>query len=414
MKIALVSYELAGRDAGGIGTYVRNAARMLSSAGHRVEVFTARTDESPDVGAAVVHEVTTASRADFARDVLPPFADRHAVIGFDVVEGPDYMADAAAIASAFPDLPIVVRLHTASRIVAELNRLEDFGVAAKARYVLGGLRRGRLSPRFWRYDRVADRERQHALRADEIAAPTLAVARRTASLWQMSVDDMSVFPLPFDAPDALTRIPAATTTGRVSFIGKLEMRKGAMTFARAIPAILARHPDARFRFIGPASPHPATGRDMRDELRAIAGAAREALELVGHVPQSELADHLADSDVCVFPSRWESFGYVCLEAMAAARGVVASRAGGMAEMIVDGESGRLVPPESANALAAAVIDLLDRPAARIAMGESARARVLERYSCAAILPQHEASYERAIMRRRVRAAPPAGPERVAR
>ena len=84
-------------------------------------------------------------------------------------------------------------------------------------------------------------------------------------------------------------------------------------------------------------------------------------------------------DICVFPSYWDNFPNVCLEAMAGARAVVGSSAGGMAEMLADG-AGLLVEPRSPDQLADAVIRFLRSPELRRSCGEKARKVVLERYS----------------------------------
>ena len=96
--------------------------------------------------------------------------------------------------------------------------------------------------------------------------------------------------------------------------------------------------------------------------------------------------------MCVFPSVWENFPYVCLEAMAAGRGVIASSGGGMAEIIDDGRTGRLVEPRDPRGLADAMLEMLADPAGRIAMGKKARAHIGVAYSSKVIGPLQEASY----------------------
>jgi glycogen synthase len=116
---------------------------------------------------------------------------------------------------------------------------------------------------------------------------------------------------------------------------------------------------------------------------------------------------LGDSDICVFPSIWESVGFVCLEAMAAGRGVIASGGSGMAELIEDGRTGRLVPPRDPRSLAEAMLEVIADPSGRIAMGEKARAYARLAYTSEVIGPLQEASYLRAIKRGRPRPAPSA-------
>ena len=114
---------------------------------------------------------------------------------------------------------------------------------------------------------------------------------------------------------------------------------------------------------------------------------------------------LGDTDICVFPSVWENVGFVCLEAMAAGRGVIASGGSGMAELIDDGRTGRLVPPRDPRRLADVMLEMIADPIARAAMGEKARARARTAYTSEVVGPLQEASYLRAIKRGRPRPAP---------
>ena len=95
------------------------------------------------------------------------------------------------------------------------------------------------------------------------------------------------------------------------------------------------------------------------------------------------------------PSRRESFGRVTLEVMAAGRPLVASRVGGLAEAVVDQETGLLVPPENAQALAAALGTILgDRTVAR-RMGDTARRRYEARYTLDHMATAWRDAWERA-------------------
>ena len=87
------------------------------------------------------------TRSDFATSIAPVFARHHIGRPFDVVEGPEYGADASAIAEAFPELPLVVKLHTPTFVIDEINELYRSWYS-KARFVFGGLRRGQFRNRF--------------------------------------------------------------------------------------------------------------------------------------------------------------------------------------------------------------------------------------------------------------------------
>ena len=100
----------------------------------------------------------------------------------------------------------------------------------------------------------------------------------------------------------------------------------------------------------------------------------------GFVPRDELEELLAGAAVVACPSRREGFGVTCLEAMAHGKPVVASAVGGLLDLVVDGETGLLVPPRDPAALRRALERLLSDPELRRRLGAAARERARERFS----------------------------------
>ena len=167
----------------------------------------------------------------------------------------------------------------------------------------------------------------------------------------------------------------------VGFVGRLEKRKGIETLTAAIPAVLKAVPQATFRFVGASESNAACRMPCNAWIRRRLRMYSERLEFAGKYPLDRMAEAYDGIDICVFPSRWENFPNVCLEAMAAARAVIASSAGGVAEMLDGGRVGRLVPPDDPAAVAGGIVTLLRKPGEnRIALGEMARKRVLEAYN----------------------------------
>ena len=188
--------------------------------------------------------------------------------------------------------------------------------------------------------------------------------------WGLDPRKVSFFPLFFTPEESLLQIPVETRTNVVTYYGRLEIRKGVVDLADAIPLILRECPEARFRFVGRSlwAPRPRT--DMKAFLAQKLAAHTRSVEFLDPVPSSQIPTLLAGTDICVFPSVWESFGYTCLESMSAGRGVVATDPSGMAEMLRDGpeEFGKLAPPRSPADIARAVISLLQAPEERMRLG----------------------------------------------
>lgn len=202
---------------------------------------------------------------------------------------------------------------------------------------------------------LVDRVPDHWLHADVVLADSQAVADRLEG-----VDAHVVYcPVELDPPDVAP--PWAPGGAIVGFVGRLEPRKGPLDLVRAAPLIRTTNPDARVVLVGD---------DPFDADPGYTQAVRSSPDVEHHGWIDGAAGLMRHLDVLVLPSREEPFGTVLAEAMAAGTPVVATRVGGLAEVVDDGVTGRLVAPDDPPALAAAVLEVLER---RDAMGVAARA-----------------------------------------
>jgi glycosyltransferase involved in cell wall biosynthesis len=156
----------------------------------------------------------------------------------------------------------------------------------------------------------------------------------------------------------------------VGFVGRLSLQKAPDVFAAAVPRILAAVPGARFLMVTSTGPlYERTIRYVERQSwrdRVIWGAAHD---------ETEVASHLARMDVLLMPSRWEGLPYTLLESMSAGVPVVASRAGGITDVLTDGVDGLLVPVGDAGALADGALRLLRDDELRSRLAAAARQRV---------------------------------------
>ena len=136
------------------------------------------------------------------------------------------------------------------------------------------------------------------------------------------------------------------------------------------------------------------------EQRAALEARAAGLGLGGRVRflgrRDDARDLLAACDAFVLPARREGLGVAALEAMAAARPVVASRVGGLAEAVVDGRTGILVEPGDARALADAIERLARDPALRARLGAAGPARVAEGFLAEQMVEEYERLYREVL------------------
>lgn len=159
---------------------------------------------------------------------------------------------------------------------------------------------------------------------------------------------------------------------KVLFVGRLDRQKGVDILLDAVRGLDER---IAVRIVGQAvvaAGDPAGHRRLAH------------VDFLGWQDKAAVAAQINACDVVVMPSRWEGFGLVAVEAMRAGKPVLASAVGGLPEVVVDGQTGRLVTPGDAGALAAALRDLGDLyrtdRAALQRMGEAGRQRFLARFS----------------------------------
>lgn len=149
-------------------------------------------------------------------------------------------------------------------------------------------------------------------------------------------------------------------------VGRLSHEKGIDILLEAIP--LLKNASVRVRLVGEGDARPALQRQARN-LRIV-----DRVEFIGGVPRATLSALYRSCDLVVMPSRSDAMPLVALEAMTCGRPVLATRVGGIPEVIDDGVQGRLVPPEDPSALAKAIDELFENPTRRISMAEAAVAR----------------------------------------
>lgn len=176
----------------------------------------------------------------------------------------------------------------------------------------------------------------------------------------------------------------------VGAVGRLEPVKGLTYFVRAAHRIAGECPRARFILAGDGM--------ERGRIEAESAVLGDRFHMLGL--RSDVPALMAAMDVCVVPSLNEGMGRVILEAAAAGTPVVASRVGGIPEVVRDGETGVLVAPGEPESIARAVLDLLRDDARRRAMGDAARAHAAG-FSVQSMVRRLESLYETLIQEKRL-------------
>lgn len=224
-------------------------------------------------------------------------------------------------------------------------------------------------------------ERQLLRMADRIVAITDAL--RDFTVQQSGADESKVQTIHYGLdglPDAWGDNPADDVPAGARILvstSRLTAQKGIDVAIRALPALPE---DTVLVVLGEGEERrrlEALARDLDVERRVF---------LLGRVP--DVAAWLRRGTVYVHPARWEGFGLGVLEAMHAGLPVVATRASSLPELVVDRVTGRLVPVDDPDALAAAIANALDEPA----LGAAGRERALSKFSVARMADRHAALY----------------------
>ncbi|MCO1603212.1 glycosyltransferase [Desulfosporosinus nitroreducens] len=151
-----------------------------------------------------------------------------------------------------------------------------------------------------------------------------------------------------------------------------------------------KFPQTRLRIAG-EGPQRGQLEDLAEKLGVSA-----YIEWLGQLPNANVADFYQSIDIVVIPSRQESFGVTAVEGSACARPVIASRVGGLTEVIIEGETGLLVSSENIAELGEAMERLIKDPALRDKLGRQGRANVLKHYDWQKNVTQMEAVYQQLL------------------
>jgi glycosyltransferase involved in cell wall biosynthesis len=225
-------------------------------------------------------------------------------------------------------------------------------------------------------------ERALTRRAARLIAISEAVRRFSVEQVGLPAEKVDVVHYGLDElPPAWGENPLLALEGPVLLaVCRLATQKGLETAVRALPLI----PGATLLVLG-EGPERAPLTALAERL-----GISDRLLLPGRV--GNVAALYRRADLVVHPARWEGFGLAMLEAMLAAKPVVAARAGSAPELVVDGETGILTPPGDPGALADAANSLLADPARARAMGEAGRSRVRTEFSVARMVERTVAVY----------------------
>ncbi|GHU47538.1 hypothetical protein FACS1894200_03070 [Spirochaetia bacterium] len=383
LRLCFISQDYPPNPNGGIGVWVSELARGLAGRGHEISVVTrAKKDyNTVDFEEGVwVHRIiqeTFPNRIYAAPNDLPQISYDWAasaykelkrimlIRGIDLVFAPVWDVE-GIITHCEGKIPVVLTLHTSYALAMpskpEWRKRSDY-------------MQKHIEP-------IIRAEKMLWEQAPLVIANSKAIVRDLTVCYGKSMDECRLAIIPHGLEDRYTHsqkhvAPNESEKCRILFVGRFEERKGIDILLACIPAIAEQYPLAIFELIG-SNTITEFWKNFRNQYKDKPWFKR--ISALGYVSPAELSAAYSACDIFVAPSRYESFGIVYLEAMMHGKPCIGSSAGGIPEVVRDGENGLTPPPGDVDALKNALTTLIEQKELRRMMGEKAREIYLQHYT----------------------------------
>lgn len=394
MRVLMLSWEYPPHVIGGLGKHVAELLPAQAGLGLEVHLVTPRLaggEPVERIGPAVVHRVEPAPQGEASfytyawqtNLLLEEYASRlwSEAGGFDIIHAHDWLVAFSACAlKRVYHTPLVATIHATER---GRGRGELHGDQSRAINDVEWW----LTYEAWRViccsHYMAEEVRNYfGTPADKIDVIPNGVDPTIFQRWEGV--DLSAFRAMYALPEEKI----------VFYVGRIVYEKGVETLVRAVPLVLKDFPLAKFVIAG-TGPHLEPAQRLAWEL----GVGQKVL-FAGRVSDDDRNRLFKVADCAVFPSLYEPFGIVALEAMAAKCPVVVSEVGGLKEVVQHAETGITVYPGNPESVAWGILHTLQHPEWTRQRVENAYRKVLEEYNWPRIAGLTIGVYQRVVEERR--------------
>ncbi len=387
MKILMLSWEYPPRVVGGIARVVHDLSHKLVNEGHEVTVVTYRDGNVPyyeDDDGVDVYRVDNfmISSNNFIDWVMQLNFNMIAKVGeiisekgnFDVIHAHDWLTAYAGKTLKYAySTPLVSTIHATE--------------AGRNSGIHGDMQRY-----------INDTEWMLTYESSEVIVNSNYMKNELQRLFGLPYEKINVIPNGVNLNlfndvqkdyDFRRRF-AMDNEKIILFIGRLVYEKGIQTLVSAMPKILANYHDSKLIIAGKGG--------MLDELKAQVNSLGlgNKVYFTGHLASKDVQKMYKCADVSVFPSTYEPFGIVALEAMLSGTPVVVSDIGGLNEIVDHGINGMKSYAGNANSLADSILSLLFDPKLCDTVTQNAKAKVKAEYNWTKIADNTHLAYEKAI------------------
>lgn len=408
MKHLIFCREYPPAPGGGIGTYSSHISQLLAESGETVHVIgqrwrgAEREVEEKCNGKLIIHRVPFQSWASLigrktmrlpkskiimglhnSSFPVQSFSWQACLLaenlvkdeGIDIIEAPEYEAPLyyfqirrALGLGPKNHPPCLIHIHSPTELIV---RHDDFDLG---------------NPYFLTAKRLED----YSISAgDALLCPSKYLSKEIESHYRLKNGTVHVIPYPLGNSSKLVRDENTWRNGAIIYVGRLERRKGVKEWIQAAVQVAYKYPHAKFYFVGKnvLCSNPISSGEYLNSL--IPSNLKNRFHFKGEIKQSSLPKFLDQSRIAVVPSRWDNFPYTCIEAMASGLPVIATREGGMAEMIEDSRTGWLVNKSQSDSLIEALERALETTGDNLAeMGDNAYSSINNMCDNQKILDKH--------------------------
>jgi len=386
MKVGTLTWEFPPRVVGGIARHCEGLAKALVQQNHEVHLFTLDFPGSPSYeemdGVKVYRASTELGHPNFLTWVLlfnhflaKRMADAVHSVDFDVMHVHDWLAAFSGISfKHYLKKPMVLTVHS-----TEVGRAQ--GLHSPDSFCINGIE-------WWAM-----------YEADRVIVCSESMKNEICGHFNLPLDKVDVIPNAIDVTKYQTSVDRGSVRQRygvgygeklILCVGRLVPQKGIEYFIRAIPSIAKRYPEAKFIIVGEGW--------SRDILEAEARASGHGgkIQFTGFASDQEVINLMTSADVLVVPSVYEPFGIVALEGMASGVPVVASKVGGLSEVIEHDRTGLFVYPKSPESIAWGIDRILSDPDHAKWLTENAKEKLHKAYSWEAVAMKTVEVYRKVV------------------
>lgn len=379
LKVCLVSQEYPQEtDFGGIATYMYYLSKGLAEKKCKVFVICrSYKNEYKEVnGLITVYRLFEENEYAYRKKVSDMVATLVKEEHIDIIESPEWGADLIDYYKRYKNMlkvPVVIKLHTPYFLWAKYNKI------ANGPYI----------------KEIEEWEKKIVLDADGIFSCSNELKKIVVAEYGIDEKDIDIIPNMIEI-DNNSNIDVNTEFDEktICYLGSLEQRKGVLILAAAFNKVKKIVPEAHINFIGRDTKRNDRNISTKEYILQII-EEKEGCTFQNHIPNSEVSRYIKKSNLLVFPSIFENFPYVVLEAMKCGKAIIGSANGGIKEMFEDKVSGLLYTPPNIDELSYLMCKVILNSMLAKSLGDNAR-RTVTRFDVNNIIRKQLNFYKKII------------------